>query len=85
MKQITDYISKTTNRQLREHDITLSQVQVLGFLYEKGENIPLKSIEAEFHITQPTVAGITRRLVNKELISLQTHPDNSSAQDGIPD
>ncbi len=80
MKQITDYISKTTNRQLREHDITLSQVQVLGFLYEKGENIPLKSIEAEFHISQPTVAGITRRLVNKELISLQTHPDNSSAK-----
>mgnify|MGYP001768831851 CR=1 FL=1 len=32
MKQITDYISKKTNRHLREHDITLTQVQVLGFL-----------------------------------------------------
>ena len=65
MKQITDYISKTTNRQLREHDITLSQVQVLGFLYEKGENIPLKSIEAECHISQPNSSAKTASLTEK--------------------
>lgn len=80
MKQITDYISKASNNLFRKKELTLRQISILAFLYRKGEKTPLKAIEAEFHISQPTVAGVTRRLEKKKLIELKTSSENSSAK-----
>lgn len=80
MKQITDGISKTSNNQFRQYGLTLRQIRVLSFLYQKGEKVPLKAIEAEFHISQPTVAGIMQRLAKKKLIGLKVSATNGSAK-----
>lgn len=80
MKQITDCISKKSNNLFRAHDLTLRQINVLGYLYRRNEKTPLKAIEAEFHISQPTVAGVTGRLAKKKLIELNVSEENSSAK-----
>ena len=80
MKQITDGISKISNNQFRKCGLTLRQIRVLNFLYHQGQRVPLKQLEAQFHISQPTVAGITQRLAKKKLIVLKVSTTNGSAK-----
>ena len=81
IKQISDQISKTANNELRSDNLTLSQLRCLEYIHENPKNkVPLKEIEAHFHISQPTLAGIISRLCQKELILTETSEINSRAK-----
>ena len=81
IKQISDQISKTSNNELREDNITLSQLRCLEYIHKNPkEKIPLKEIEAHFHISQPTLAGLISRLCQKGLVVTETSEINSRAK-----
>lgn len=81
LKQISDHMEKMANHALREDDLTLSQFRCLEYLYQRfGEKVPLKEIEAHFHIAQPTVAGIISRLAQKGLIVSEVSEHNLRAK-----
>lgn len=81
IKQISDQISKTSNNELREDNITLSQLRCLEYIYENSkEKVPLKEIESHFHISQPTLAGLISRLSQKGLVLTETSEKNSRAK-----
>ena len=56
------------------------QANIMGFLHARGTDVPLKEIEAEYRISQPTVSGLCHRMEEKGLIELLTDPSNRSAK-----
>lgn len=72
IKQICDSIAKVSNNELREKDLTLSQLRYLGYIYESSaKKVPFKELEAYFDVAQPTVVGILRRLEQKGLVKAE--------------
>ncbi len=70
IKMISDSIARLSNNDLRENGLTLSQLRYLTYLYEHGDApVPYKALEAHFHVAQPTVVGVLRRLVDKGLVT----------------
>lgn len=81
IKQISDHIAKDANNALRSDDLTLSQLRCIEYMYSRvNDKIPLKDIEAHFHITQPTVAGIMSRLTKKGLVQMEVSESNARAK-----
>ena len=69
IKQINDALSKIANNDLRESDLTISQVGMLSTLYHaENQDMTLKELEKAHHVSQPTVFGIVRRLSEKGLV-----------------
>ncbi|MBQ1545162.1 MAG: MarR family transcriptional regulator [Clostridia bacterium] len=65
-------IEKQVNQDMKEHDITGSQLSVLQHLEGAGELLPMRSIETALHISQPTALGLVRRLEKKDYVSTCT-------------
>ncbi len=73
IKLINDKLYKNLNKELKEVDITYSQLKFLFFMNDMyNANMPsyLKSFEQFFSVSQPTVVGIIKRLEKKGLIYL---------------
>ena len=69
IKQINDALSKIANNDLRESDLTITQVGMLSTLYHtENQDMTLKELEKAHHVSQPTVYGIVRRLSEKGLV-----------------
>ena len=81
IKQISDHISKSANNALRADNLTLSQLRCLEYIHgSMKDKIPLKEIEAHFHISQPTLAGIVARLTQKGLVITEASDKNPRAK-----
>lgn len=77
LKQIHDIMEKNANNVLREQDLTISQSGVLVLLDEKeGKTASFKELEKEFGVSQPTMAGILNRLVQKDLVEVLTDSED---------
>ena len=73
IKQIHDLMEKTANEQLREKDLTFSQLRILSYINEcDGNMATLKDIEKHFLIAQPTVVGLIKRMESKGFLSVCT-------------
>ena len=73
LKQIHDIMEKNANNVLREQDLTISQSGVLVLLDEKEEKTAsFKELEKDFGVSQPTMAGIINRLVQKDFVEVLT-------------
>jgi DNA-binding MarR family transcriptional regulator len=73
IKQISDCVARLSNNQLRDADLTLSQIRYLSFLYEhEGSLVSFKEIQEHFGVSQPTVTGILKRLMAKRLVFSET-------------
>ena len=71
LKQIHDIMEKNANNILREQELTISQSGVLVLLDEKeGKTASFKELEKDFGVSQPTMAGILNRLVQKDLVEV---------------
>ena len=71
LKQIHDIMEKNANNVLREQELTISQSGVLVLLDEKeGKTASFKELEKDFGVSQPTMAGILNRLVQKDLVEV---------------
>lgn len=69
VKLISDSIARRSNNELRGNDLTLSQLRYLEYLYARPDApTPFKELETHFQVSQPTAAGIIRRLESKGLI-----------------
>lgn len=62
MKQITDKIKASADADLKNRNLTLSQVRVLEYISSKGGSVTQKSIEGYLDVSHPTVVGIVARL-----------------------
>ena len=70
-KRINDAMISYANNELKELDLTFSQMEVITFLIEnKDKKIYQKDIERYFNLSHPTVIGLLKRLQTKELISI---------------
>lgn len=70
IKFISDTISRLGNNDLRKNGLTLAQLRYIEFLHDrKGSPVPFKEIESHFHVAQPTVTGVIRRLESKGLVA----------------
>ena len=71
-KRINDALISYINNELKELELTFSQMEVLQFLCErKNEEIYQKDIEKHFNLSHPTVIGILKRLQSKDLIIIK--------------
>lgn len=77
LKQLHDIMEKNANNVLREQNLTISQSGVLVLLDEKEEKTAsFKELEKEFGVSQPTMAGILNRLVQKDLVEVLTDSED---------
>ncbi|GHW01150.1 hypothetical protein lacNasYZ03_08370 [Lactobacillus nasalidis] len=75
IKMIHDEISRQMTQHMKKLNITPSQAAILRqFTLAGQDRLPLKLLERQLHISQPTVAGLIRRLEEKEMIRLVTDP-----------
>lgn len=84
LKQINDNLGRRANNELRNSDLTISQIRFLGFMCENGkERTPFKVLEKEFGVAQSTVAGIMRRLEKKGLVTTMPNEEDGRAKDAL--
>ena len=77
LKQIHDIMEKNANNVLREQKLTISQSGVLVLLDEKEEKTAsFKELEKDFGVSQPTMAGILSRLVQKDFVEVLTDSED---------
>ena len=75
LKMIDDSIKKKANNDLLEMDLTIAQHHTLVYLVRQEDHTAeLKSIEREFRVSQPTVAGIAQRLEAKGYVEALGSP-----------
>ena len=73
IKQIDDGIQKQMNHDLKKYDLTFSQMSLLMLLFsEESRSLTMKEIEKSLRVAQPTVAGIIKRLKEKEFIGISS-------------
>lgn len=66
IKQIHDELRKNANNAMRNHDMTMAQLEVLVQLEQAPEGQhSLKELEQILHVAQSTAAGIISRLEQK--------------------
>jgi MarR family transcriptional repressor of mepA len=81
IKQINDCVARLSNNQLRDADLTLTQIRYLSFLYEHdGALVPFKEIQEHFGVSQPTVTGILKRLGSKKLVFCESGPERGRSK-----
>lgn len=74
---IHEGFANTINRQLREEDMTFSQMMVVSYLWEnRDKKIAQKDISEALHIKHPTTIGLLKRLEDKEMVKVVVNPDN---------
>ena len=79
MKQIIEMLSKQANRMMKENDLTFTQMMVLKMLMdEEDHTLSQREITQGLMVSQPTVAGIIKRMNKKEFI--QILPDSSDGR-----
>ena len=69
IKTLDAMLEKKANNELRNDDLTVSLVSVIMSVRKNGGTMSLKQIEADIHLSQPTVVGLVKRLEKKNLLS----------------
>ena len=74
LKRITDKIKIQADANLAQHDLTLTQSRVLGYLARNGGTATQKEIEGFLQVSHPTVAGVIGRMEQKGFVSCRADP-----------
>ena len=68
--------SNAMENAMKKKDLTSSQGHIMAYLaHAKTPPCP-RDLEAEFHLTHPTVSGLLSRLEQKGFIELRTDPED---------
>jgi len=82
IKLINDAIVMKANLQLKERELTWSQMRVLAFLgRRRGEAASQKELEKAFTVSHPTMIGILKRLENKGFIQSSVNTRDKRLRD----
>ena len=73
IKLISDRMRAQGDADLKQYDLTFSQVRILSFLHRYGPEAPQKEIEAWLDVAHPTVVGLVSRLERNGFV--ECHPD----------
>ncbi len=75
IKKINDLLLKKADEQMQEMNLTFSQHHILIYLIHCENHIStLKAIEHKFHVSQATMAGIVKRMEEKQIVSSYISP-----------
>ncbi|MBR2752382.1 MAG: MarR family transcriptional regulator [Lachnospiraceae bacterium] len=72
IKVISDRMKALGDNDLREHDLTFSQMQVLAAIEHEGGTIAQKEIEKILDVSHPTIVGLINRLQDKGFVTCET-------------
>ncbi len=61
-KLISDGIRAKIDTNVKEHDLTCSQLRILGYLNKNGGKVTQKQLEDFLEVSHPTVVGLINRL-----------------------
>ncbi|MDC7294397.1 MarR family transcriptional regulator [Butyrivibrio sp. DSM 10294] len=76
-KLIHESFAAIINRQLKEDDMTFSQLMLISYVWEKrNQKVTQKDISKALHIKHPTTIGLLKRLEEKEMLKVVVDPDN---------
>lgn len=68
---------QTMTEALNKMDLTASQGRLMAFLAHRGQQPTYaRDVEAELHLTHPTVSGLLSRLEQKGFVELKTDPND---------
>ncbi|HOO79870.1 MAG TPA: MarR family transcriptional regulator [Lachnospiraceae bacterium] len=77
IKQITESIRRNVDNNLTKYGLTMTQSHVLFYLSCCGrEKVSQKDIERHLQVTHPTVAGIIKRLEEKNFVITRTDSED---------
>lgn len=81
IKNIDHSLARKANESLSDDDITFSQLRFIAYINEtEGKKASMKEMERYYNVTQPTVAGIMKRLERKGLVMMTTDPKDRRAK-----
>ena len=80
LKMITDKIKIQADANLAQHDLTLTQSRVLGYLARNGGTATQKEIEGVLQVSHPTVAGVIGRMEQKGFVSCRPDPSDKRSK-----
>ncbi len=79
IKLINDSITVHVNSSLKPYELTMSQINVLGYLHENEDKlVTQKELEEQLHVSHPTIVGILKRLEKKGLIRTFLNPNKKT-------
>lgn len=61
---------------LEKMDLTAAQGRMMAFIFHQGQPMCPKDLEAELHLSHPTVSGLLSRLEQKGFVQMQTDPED---------
>ncbi len=81
-KLIHDSFEKDLNHLLKSQELTMSQMQVLGFLFAHSEEaVTHRDIEKFLDLSHPTVVGILKRMESKGFIRTAVNKKDRRCRD----
>lgn len=81
IKNISDAIESSANQELDEFGLTVSQFRYLEFLSAHPKGASAKDLRAYFRVSQPTVAGILKRLRAKGYVCAEISKADERTKD----
>ena len=76
IKNISDKVRQKADNNLKDHNVTLSQVRVLNFLWRENGSCSQKQIEDFLQVSHPTVVGLVSRMEQSGYIQTSVSPDD---------
>lgn len=76
IKYISDKVRQKADNNLKDHNVTLSQVRVLNFLWRENDSCSQKQIEDFLQVSHPTVVGLVSRMEQSGYIQTSVSPDD---------
>ena len=76
IKYIPDKVRQKADNNLKDHNVTLSQVRVLNFLWRENGSCSQKQIEDFLQVSHPTVVGLVSRMEQSGYIQTSVSPDD---------
>ena len=71
IKMLSDQIEKNINKNIKQYDLTFSQLRIVRFLYKSnGKIYTFKELEKNFGVSQQTMAGLIKRLEMKHFVKI---------------
>lgn len=81
IKLISDKMRAQGDADLKEYDLTFSQVRILSYLHRYGPEATQKDIESYLDVAHPTVVGLVSRLEKNGFV--ECHPDISDRRNKV--
>ncbi len=76
IKYISDKVRQKADNNLKDHNVTLSQVRVPNFLWRENGSCSQKQIEDFLQVSHPTVVGLVSRMEQSGYIQTSVSPDD---------